>query len=139
MKSLAMRLRTICVGLLGTAALVGAASLAEHQLGSYSAQNLGKASQPAVRELTEDARYSVASYPTFDAGLADGAGKAETQIYCGVCHTPRYITMQPPLPAATWDAEVQKMVKTFGATIPEADARKITQYLHEHYTPETRK
>jgi len=30
-------------------------------------------------------------------------------------------------------------VKTFGATIPEADAQKIAQYLHEHYTVETRK
>lgn len=134
-----MKLRTLCLGLLGTAVLIGAAALAEHQLGSYSAQNLGRVAQPAAREITEDAQYSVASYPSFDVGLADGAGKAETQIYCTSCHTPRYITMQPPLPAATWDAEVQKMVKTFGATIPEADAQKIAQYLHEHYTPETRK
>jgi len=134
-----VRLRTICFGLLGTAALIGAGALAEHRLGSYTAQNLGKVSQPAAREMSDDAQYSVASYPTFEVGLAEGAGRAETQIYCSSCHTPRYITMQPPLPAATWDAEVQKMVKTFGATIPEADAQKIAQYLHEHYTPETRK
>ena len=134
-----MKLRRIVAALLAGTGIASGVALAQHQLGSYSAQNLGRISQPVVRELTDDSRYTVASYPAFDAGLADGPGKAETQIYCGTCHTPRYITMQPPLPAATWDAEVQKMVKTFGATIPEADAQKIAQYLHEHYTPETRK
>ena len=134
-----MRLRRFFAGLLAATAIAGGVAIAQHQLGSYAAQNLGKVSQPATREMTNDSRYGAASYATFEAGLADGAGKAETQVYCGVCHTPRYITMQPPLPAATWDAEVQKMVKTFGATIPQADAQTITQYLHEHYTPETRK
>jgi mono/diheme cytochrome c family protein len=134
-----MRLRRLFAGLLAATAIAGGVALAQHQLGSYAAQNLGKVSQPATREMTNDSRYDAARYPTFEVGLADGAGKAETQVYCGVCHTPRYITMQPPLPAATWDAEVQKMVKTFGAQIPEADGQKIGQYLHEHYTPETRK
>ncbi|HLZ13919.1 MAG TPA: cytochrome c [Candidatus Acidoferrum sp.] len=134
-----MKLRRLFAGLVVGTAVAGGVAVAQHQLGSYAAQNLGKVSQPAARELTDDSRYGVASYPTFEVGLAEGAGRAETQIYCGSCHTARYITMQPPLPAATWDAEVQKMVKTFGATIPEADAEKIAQYLHEHYTPETRK
>ncbi len=135
-----MKLRSVCCGLLvGAVGIAGSVALAEHQLGSYSAQNLGRISQPAKHELGDDAEYGVAEYPTFEAGLAEGAGRAETQIYCSSCHTPRYITMQPPLPAATWDAEVQKMVKTFGATIPEGDAQKIAQYLHEHYAPDTRK
>jgi hypothetical protein len=47
--------------------------------------------------------------------------------------------MQPPLPAATWDAEVQKMIKTYGAQISDPDAQKIIQYLQTHYAPETRK
>ena len=134
-----MKLRRLFAGLMAGTAIAGGVAVAQHQLGSYAAQNLGKVSQPAAQELTDDSHYGVASYPTFEVGLAEGAGRAETQIYCSSCHTPRYITMQPPLPAATWDAEVQKMVKTFGAAIPEADAQKIAQYLHEHYTPETRK
>ncbi|HKW64101.1 MAG TPA: hypothetical protein VJN89_16235 [Candidatus Acidoferrum sp.] len=56
-----------------------------------------------------------------------------------MCHSTRYITMQPPLPATTWEAEVNKMIKTFGAPIPEATAKKITSYLQTHYTPQTRK
>jgi hypothetical protein len=136
---MSMRHRRLFAGLLAGTAIAGGVAVAQHQLGSYEGQNLGKVSQPVEREMTDGSRYFVTSYPTFEVGLADGAGKTETQIYCGTCHTPRYITMQPPLPAGTWDAEVQKMVKTIGATIPEAEAQKIAQYLHEHYTPETRK
>jgi len=47
--------------------------------------------------------------------------------------------MQPPLPSATWDVEVNKMIGTFGAPIPEASAQVIRTYLKRHYTPETRK
>jgi len=50
-----------------------------------------------------------------------------------------YITMQPPLPAAMWESEVNKMNKTFGAGIPEENARKIFLYLQAHYTAENRK
>jgi len=134
-----MKVRTLCLGLLIGATGIGCVAIVEQQLGTYSAQNFGKISQPAKLELSDDGLYGAGDYPTFEAGLAEGAGRAETQIYCSSCHTPRYITMQPPLPAATWDAEVQKMMKTFGATIPEADAQKIAQYLHEHYTADTRK
>jgi hypothetical protein len=47
--------------------------------------------------------------------------------------------MQPPLPAATWEAEVAKMNKAYGAPIPDGVSQKIVQYLQTHYTPETRK
>jgi hypothetical protein len=47
--------------------------------------------------------------------------------------------MQPPLPAATWDAVVRKMIKTYGAPVSEADAQKIIQYLQANYAPETRR
>jgi hypothetical protein len=47
--------------------------------------------------------------------------------------------MQPPLPAATWEAEVNKMGKVFGAQIPAESQASILKYLESHYTPETRK
>jgi hypothetical protein len=47
--------------------------------------------------------------------------------------------MQPPLPAAMWESEVNKMNKTFGAGIPEENTRKIILYLQGHYTAENRK
>jgi hypothetical protein len=123
--------------LFGTVAL--AVAVAQTRIGSYTPENLGKITQPAPPPLSPDSHYEAASYPAFQVDLAPGDGRAEVQIYCNTCHTPRYILMQPPLPAATWDAEVHKMIKTLGAPIPDADAQKIIQYLQTHYTPETRR
>jgi len=47
--------------------------------------------------------------------------------------------MQPPLPAATWEAEVTKMNKAFGAGIPDDSTRKIIAYLKFHYTVDNRR
>src|ERR1700758_243582 len=38
-----------------------------------------------------------------------GVGREEFVTACVVCHSPRYITMQPQFPRATWLSEVQKM------------------------------
>jgi mono/diheme cytochrome c family protein len=120
------------------AAAVGA-RMEELRSGSYAPDSLGLITQAGAPALAENSSYQVASYPAFALQLADGPGRAETQIQCGSCHTPRYITMQPPLPAATWDAEVRKMIKTYGAQVSDADAQKIIRYLQANYTPETRR
>jgi len=138
MKDLKIRLAFALV----TAILVAGAiatALAQHRSGSYSAQNFGKITQPAAPAPAEGSQYEVGAYPAFDVELADGPGRSQVQAYCSSCHTTRYIPMQPPLPAPTWEAEVQKMVKTYGAQISEDDAHKIVQYLQAHYTPDTRK
>jgi hypothetical protein len=121
------------------AAAVLGSSTDDVRSGSYARNDLGLITQPAPPALSEDSLYEVPSYPLSATQLAEGPGRAETDIACGSCHTTRYIPMQPPLPAVAWDAEVRKMVKTYGAQISDADARKITQYLQAHYTPETRK
>jgi mono/diheme cytochrome c family protein len=95
--------------------------------------------QTAAPELSTDSSYNVPAYPVPALELAPGEGRQEVQIYCNTCHSPRYITMQPPLPAATWEAEVNKMNKIFGAAIPDEETRKIIRYLQAHYTPENRK
>ena len=45
------------------------------------------------------------------------------------CHTPRYVLEQPPLPRKTWQAEVDKMRKTYGAPVPDEDVPPIVDYL----------
>lgn len=115
-----------------------AARIEELRSGSYAADELGQLAQSAPAVPADDSTYGVASYPAFSLQLARGPGQAETEINCSSCHTLRYITMQPPLPAATWDAEVHKMIKAYGARISDADAQKIIQYLGARYTPETR-
>ena len=39
----------------------------------------------------------------------------------------------PFLNAAGWDAEVTKMIKAFGAPIPEAAAKAVADYLKANY------
>ena len=112
---------------------------ADLKKGYYTPAVLGSLRQPAPAELSPDSNYHASAYPVPLADLAPGEGLQDVQIYCNTCHSPRYITMQPPLPAATWEAEVNKMNKTFGAAIPEDNTQKIILYLQTHYTVENRK
>lgn len=58
-----------------------------------------------------------------------GPGREEFVTACVVCHSPRYITMQPQFPRATWLSEVKKMKDTYGAHISDEQAVKIADYL----------
>lgn len=67
--------------------------------------------------------------------LKAGDGLDAVQGNCGACHSLDYIAMNSPFPTpAVWDAEVTKMIKTFGAPIADADAKKIVDYLSKTYS-----
>ena len=132
------RALAILVAASGVALAVGVV-YADLKKGYYSPDQLGSIQQAAPNALSTDGDYEVSAYPVPALELAPGDGRQDVQIFCNTCHGPRYITMQPPLPAATWEAEVNKMQKAYGAGIPEDTAKKITEYLQTHYTPETRK
>lgn len=118
---------------------IGGATFAQVHSGGYTDAKTDSLAQPRAPAHATDAEYSAAPYSSLPAELAEGEGLAETQSLCVSCHSTRYIIMQPPLPAAVWEAEMNKMTKTYGASIPEASAKKILAYLQTHYTPETRK
>jgi hypothetical protein len=132
------RALTMVVAACGVALAAGVV-YADLKKGYYSPDQLGSIQQAARAALSTDADYEVSAYPVPSLELAPGDGRQDIQIFCNTCHSPRYITMQPPLPAATWEAEVNKMNKAYGAGIPEESTRKIIAYLQTHYTPETRK
>jgi cytochrome c5 len=71
--------------------------------------------------------------PVMAFDLADGPDRDKVNAYCAICHGTEYIPMQPKLSRAQWAATVTKMVKTFGAPIPQEDADKITNYLATAY------
>lgn len=131
-------IRAICLVVCSLIA-AGSVVFAELKKGSYSPAELGSLRQAVPVELRLDSNYQASAYPVPALDLAPGNGLQEVRIYCNTCHSPRYITMQPPLPAATWEAEVNKMNKAFGAGIPEDDTQKIIQYLQAHYTAENRR
>lgn len=125
--------------LLVSLTVISCAVYAELQKGNYSPAELGSIQKTAKSDLSTDSVYEVPPYPVPSLELAPGEGRPEVQIYCNTCHSPRYIPMQPPLPAEVWGAEVNKMDKTLGGNIPEASKQKIIRYLQQHYTPDTRK
>jgi hypothetical protein len=135
MKNRALAVFVVACGLAIAAGVV----YADLKKGYYSPEQLGSIQQAAAATLSPDAAYEVSAYPVPTLELTAGEGRQDVQIYCNTCHSPRYITMQPPLPAATWEAEVNKMNKAYGAAIPEDISRKIIEYLQTHYTPESRK
>ncbi|MCU1298175.1 MAG: hypothetical protein JWO91_2453 [Acidobacteriaceae bacterium] len=58
-----------------------------------------------------------------------GPGHDEFVTACVVCHSPRYITMQPRFSQAMWLSEVKKMKDVYGAHISDEQVPRITDYL----------
>jgi len=71
--------------------------------------------------------------PDIRIELKEGPGRVKTETYCNICHSTDYIIMQPKADHAQWTAEVNKMIKTFGAPIPPDDAETIITYITENY------
>ena len=66
--------------------------------------------------------------------LKPGAGRDLVELNCSACHSLDYPRINSPfLSRQGWDAEVNKMIKAFGAPIQPADAKIIIDYLVEHY------
>jgi sulfite dehydrogenase (cytochrome) subunit B len=85
----------------------------------------------ATLALAEPVTYDL---PEETAVLKRGPGLEAAQSNCTACHSADYLAMQPPKRGkAFWDAEVTKMIKTYGAPIAEADAKAIADYLAQTY------
>ena len=67
--------------------------------------------------------------PHYEPVFPPGPGRDEFVTACVVCHSPRYITMQPRFPRSTWMSEVNKMKDVYGAHISDEQVQKITDYL----------
>lgn len=53
---------------------------------------------------------------------------------CRICHSADYVATQPPnLPRATWNAEVVKMKKVYGAPIADDEIDALVDYLAKTY------
>jgi hypothetical protein len=48
---------------------------------------------------------------------------------CLSCHSAGMVLNQPPLPRATWEAEVNKMREAYKAPVPDEDVKPIVDYL----------
>jgi hypothetical protein len=135
-----MRIRTSFVLILLALSMLATVALyAGFQSGYYAPVGASSLAQQTPPKLSLDADYEAGMYPIYPALFPSREGVTEVKAYCNTCHSPRYITMQPPLPAAVWTAEVNKMLNSYGASIPDDAKQKIIEYLQTHFTPETRK
>jgi cytochrome c oxidase cbb3-type subunit 2/cytochrome c oxidase cbb3-type subunit I/II len=67
--------------------------------------------------------------PHFDPELLEAPGRDQYLQVCVSCHSPRYVTMQPPFPQRQWEETVDKMAKVYGAQIDQNQRASIVQYL----------
>ena len=67
------------------------------------------------------------------AKLEPGPGADSAELNCLGCHSTDYIVRQPGADAEHWQAEVNKMIKLYGASVSDADAKVIVNYLAAAY------
>jgi mono/diheme cytochrome c family protein len=88
---------------------------------------------PLVAAAATPAKVSVTMPGDLSFAFKPGPGSQAATTYCLTCHSSAYVSTQPPLDKAHWEAEVTKMRKAFGATIPDQDAAQIVDYLTATY------
>lgn len=97
-----------------------------------SAENnpaVNTASNSASKSDTQTTGKSI-ELPHYQPDFPPGEHKDLFVSRCGVCHSLRYVTIQPDFPKKTWAKEVDKMVKTYGAHIDKKEAEDIVEYLN---------
>jgi hypothetical protein len=77
---------------------------------------------PAIKSTTVE-------LPAGDALFPGGSSADAINNNCLACHSPDMVLNQPPLPQATWEAEVNKMINTYKAPVDKADVPAIVSYL----------
>ncbi|HEX5112887.1 MAG TPA: hypothetical protein VFV79_08575 [Saprospiraceae bacterium] len=75
------------------------------------------------------AKDAVVNMDDYQVNFPEGEGYSEFKSSCITCHSLRYIEMQPNFPEKTWDEIAKKMVKNFGAPIPDSTLTKVVHYL----------
>src|SRR5580765_5294283 len=81
-------------------------------------------SQPAQAEV------KTITLPFLPApSFPDGPGHDAFMVQCAICHTQRYVTMQPAFSRKVWTDEVNKMINTYKALVPPDQVPAIVDYL----------
>lgn len=105
--------------------VIGAAKLS---IPAEQERDTSPATQVVPQSLAGDFIHRI-TLPHYEPTFPPGPGRQEFVTACVVCHSPRYITMQPRFSRSTWLSEVKKMIDVYGAHISDEQAAKITDYL----------
>src|SRR5664279_3354046 len=113
----AQRLSVVMLAIVGMGAWLFASA---QQNGSSEPAKAPKPSKNQVTEIT---------LPQYPVDMPEGPNLAVYQQKCLLCHSSRYVTMQPRFSRAVWEKEVKKMVDVYGASITPAEQTEIVEYL----------
>jgi hypothetical protein len=86
-------------------------------------------STPAWVQEQSQIKTTTVDLPAGDDMFPGGAEADAINNNCLACHSADMVLNQPPLPRATWEAEVHKMINIYRAPVDEADVRAIVDYL----------
>lgn len=119
---------TIVVFALGLAALVPGCRHSSHITKEADHGTADLRMESMIDSKTDNPFHTIVM-PHDEPEFPPGPGREEFVTACVVCHSPRYITMQPRFSKSTWLGEVDKMKNTYGAHISDEQALKIGEYL----------
>lgn len=112
------------LGALARAAALAAGALCGAALAAEAAQSMAS----AVSANGVTLRSVSVDLP--DSGrMFEGPGADAVNANCLACHSAGMILTQPRLTRAAWQAEVEKMRKTYKAPVDEKDVAAIVDYL----------
>ena len=83
----------------------------------------------SLQPRADGAEFQRIVLPHDEPELPPGPGRTEFATNCIICHSARYVSMQPLFPRKVWKAEVQKMVDAFKAPISEHDQAQVVNYV----------
>src|SRR4051812_32730829 len=81
--------------------------------------------EEAAKPVLQPGGVHSITLPAMQPELPAGPGRDTVAATCVICHSTRYITMQPAFSRAAWTAEVDKMRKVFGAPLTDAQAGQV--------------
>jgi sulfite dehydrogenase (cytochrome) subunit B len=102
---------------------IALSSLVAAAIGGYAV--VAAAAKPVTYKLPDET-----------AAFKPGPDLEVAQNNCTACHSADYIATQPRGPKYKkdfWQAEVNKMIKIYGAQIDDADVGKLVEYLAATY------
>jgi mono/diheme cytochrome c family protein len=113
---------------LGLAALVAGCGRPSN-ISKEAEHGIANGKMESMLDSKPDSPVHTIVMPHDEPEFPPGPGREEFVTACVVCHSPRYITMQPRFSRTTWLSEVNKMKDVYGAHISDGQALKITAYL----------
>ena len=93
---------------LGLAAWVGGCGTSSH-IAKEADRSIAHAQLASLLESMPDNPVHTIVMPHDEPVFPPGPGRDVFMTACVVCHSPRYITMQPPFSRTAWKGEINKM------------------------------